>query len=431
MGGFLYKKNRRLFLLTAQKLAKSECRWPVIKGDDIKDRSKQDWLAKTFAAFQILQLIFSLITRYVQGLEFSQLETVTLSFAICGVLIYYVNIYKPQNIDQAERFDMDASLTSGVSPVPSGASPKTAPQLDDTELLSAETTYDTFWAILLNKENTATVPGFDWSPPRIPNDNMPLVKGDKVAHPALYLLALASGLFSALNAIAWNFQFPTRNEKLLWHIATAVSAASPIMFLLAIPLTQLTTSAGDPVVFVENCLRLLKDFSWYYSAADEPAVQQAILSLERILDDVVLRQGSLFNASYANIFQVRAGKYGLHVQARDFLLRSKMIYPPLDATSFDLYKNEEFVKNFLRLAQTLQGFTNKRLSDAARTNEWPRKPLLHPVINSLILYGTCILYGASRLIILAVAVSSMRKMPGSVYFETSWTPYFPKFGASG
>ncbi|KAM3559760.1 hypothetical protein ARSEF4850_003987 [Beauveria asiatica] len=205
MGGFLYKKEHRLFLLTAQKLAASECQWPVIKEDDIKDRSKQDWLAKTLAAFQILQLIFSVITRSVQALKISKLETVTLSFAVCGVLIYYVNIYKPQNIDQAERFDIDASPPSGVSPAPPSAIPKTAPQLDETGLLSVDRNYDAFRAILLNKVDTATVPGFECSPPRIPNDNMPLVEGNKETHPVLYLLALASELFSALNTVARNF----------------------------------------------------------------------------------------------------------------------------------------------------------------------------------------------------------------------------------
>ncbi|KAM3557206.1 hypothetical protein MY1884_004654 [Beauveria asiatica] len=364
--------------------------WPVIKEDDIKDRSKQDWLAKTLAAFQILQLIFSVITRSVQGLKFSQLETVTLSFAVCGVLIYYVNIYKPQNIDQAERLDIDASLTGGVSPAPPGAIPKTAPQLDETGLLSVDKTYDTFRAILLNKVDTATVPGFEWSPPRIPNDNVPLVEGNKETHPALYLLALASGLFSALNAVAWNFQFPTEIEKLLWPLATAVSAASPIMFLLAISLTQLTTSAGSPF---NNKL------------AVQEAVQEAIASLQDTLDNVVLGQDSQPKA-YTDIFQVQSGKYGLHNQVRDFLRLSKGMYLHLDAKSFDLHNNDEFVQDFCRLAQTLQGFANKRLSDAARTDQWPRKPLLRPVFNSLILYGTCILYFASRLIILAVAASN-------------------------
>ncbi|KAK8143935.1 hypothetical protein G3M48_006533 [Beauveria asiatica] len=363
MGGFLYKKEHRLFLLTAQKLAASECQWPVIKEDHIKDRSKQDWLAKTLAAFQILQLIFSVITRSVQGLKFSQLETVTLSFAVCGVLIYYVNIYNPQNIDQAERFDIDASLPSGVSPAPPSAIPKTAPQLDETGLLSVDRSYDTFRAILLNKVDTATVPNG--------NRKTALAHRDR------------------------------RIGSKPYHVSTGDT------------LDTIDDVSGKP-----------------YKLAVQEAVQEAIASLQDTLDNVVLGQDSQPKA-YSDIFQVQSGKYGLHNQVRDFLRLSKGMYLHLDAKSFDLHNNDEFVQDFCRLAQTLQGFANKRLSDAARTDQWPRKPLLRPVFNSLILYGTCILHFASRLIILAVAASSMRDMPGSVYFETSWTPYFPKFGASG
>ncbi|KAM0246089.1 hypothetical protein ACHAQJ_010341 [Trichoderma viride] len=100
MGGFI--AGEKLLPVTAQQLAKDDldvC--PEITVEDIKDKSKQDWLAKLFAALQILQLILSIITRHMQGVEFSQLETVTLSFAICGVLIYCTYFHKPQNIERA------------------------------------------------------------------------------------------------------------------------------------------------------------------------------------------------------------------------------------------------------------------------------------------------------------------------------------------
>lgn len=253
---------------------------------DIKDKSKQDWLAKILAAIQILQLILTQITRRIQGLKFSQIETVTLSFAICGVLIYCVNFHKPQNIERPEQLKLEANVSNGVSPGKAttsgtGVSPEQATEIqNDKPSSSFDSTYDSFWAIMLNKQHVSVrLNSFkQQKAPRIPNDSITPYKGSNEAHPAVYLLALASGLFSAIHAIAWDFEFPTRVEKLLWHVATAVSAASPVVGLLGIPLAQLMASAGDPAIFMEGCLRLLKEFHWH-CAAEHP-VKEAIAELE-------------------------------------------------------------------------------------------------------------------------------------------------------
>lgn len=117
------------------------------------------------------------------------------------------------------------------------------------------------------------------------------------------------------------------------------------------------------------------------------------------------------------------------LEVRDFELQGHFI--GLDTEPFDLHHDKEFVLNFRRLADAINGLSSKKDSDAARTNQWPRIALLPPSVNLIILYSTGVLYCASRLIVLGVSFASMREMSGSVYLETNWTQYVPRFGASG
>ncbi|KAM0512311.1 hypothetical protein ACHAPE_009007 [Trichoderma viride] len=417
MGGFIYTAEGKRLLVTAQQLAKMEdvsYASPEITEQDIEDKSKQDWLAKLIAALQILQLILSVITRHIDGLQFSQLETVTLSFAICGVLIYCAYSYKPQNIERAFEFKDDTNKTTGWF---------SSPQL--------EKTYDSLWAIMQNKEtgskeaaskecNSEEIDGSkDQKAPRIPNDNIPINNSGNDVHPAVYLLALSSGLFGAIHAIAWHFEFPTEAERLLWQIATCISAASPVVGLIAVPLSQFTKATGDPELFVGNCLRVIQEYSWH--SPDTPWVRSVIKDLE----DAIVENES---TKYSDIFR-EAGD-GTLMDLGDFLdLKGR--FQDLDSNIFELHSDKLFVRNFHRLLNAVFGKETKKIKEAARVGVWPRQSLLPRGVNQGILYSTGLLYCAARLLLLAVSISSIRNMPGSVYIATDWTGYLPTFGAKG
>ncbi|KAM0463373.1 hypothetical protein ACHAO4_000086 [Trichoderma viride] len=403
MGGLAYTAKGKRHLITAQQRAKMEgpsYANPEVAEEDIKDKSKQDWLAKLFAALQISQLILSIITRHIQGIDFSQLETVTLSFAICGVLIYCTYFYKPQNIERPIEFKHDTheNATRFSTPQP-------------------EKTFDSFWAIMLNKQtdNGQT----DGMKTRIPNDNIPIYKGDNGVHPAVFILALASGLFGAIHAIAWKFEFPTKEEKLLWQISTCISAASPVVGLISVPFSQFTKAAGDPKLFTANCLRVMQEYSWHTS--DISWANNAITVLETAL----VKDES---KSYFEVF-CEPGD-GTLTDLQDFM-DSKSRFQDSDPEAFELHSDKLFVRNFHRLIDSMMGKETKKIDEAAWTDKWPRQPLLPRGVNQGILYLTGFLYCASRLVLLAVSISSIRKMPGSVYLVTDWTGYLPTFGAMG
>ncbi|KAH7631476.1 hypothetical protein B0T09DRAFT_250140, partial [Sordaria sp. MPI-SDFR-AT-0083] len=63
--------------------------------NDIKDKSKADWIVKTIAVIQITRLIFDLITRGIGGQSVTQLEIATVSFSGFAIFTHFANWWKP------------------------------------------------------------------------------------------------------------------------------------------------------------------------------------------------------------------------------------------------------------------------------------------------------------------------------------------------
>ena len=389
MGGFYYEHGESRFPLTAPQIAEQPNGFdsPEMQEEDIQDRSKRDWFAKGIAALQFSQLILSLIVRRAQGLDFSQLETITLGFVVCGALIYLIYLYKPQNVETS--FEVKSGGTAGAP-------------------IQFERTYDSFWDILTNKRtDTANINEVD----RIPNDNIPIVRNSSV-HPGILLLAVASGLFGALHAIAWNFDFPTAIERIFWHTATVIAAVSPLVGLITIPFAQLTVSSGDPRVFMANCLRLLREFSW--QPLDKDIAEAAHQNLEDIYT------GKTNDLLYKHIFS--------EPQFRKHLLEFIENSEAFGKTSL-ASPHDDFIKQFKSLCDLMENNGAKKLCDLAKTDVFPQKNLLSKRFNLSVLFLTSGLYCLSRLSLLALSLSSLRRMPKSVYLNTPWTKNIPSLGS--
>lgn len=429
--------------VTAKQLAESPYTRPPLLVKQIMDKSKQDWLAKTIAAVQILQLVLSIITRRIQHAAFSQLEILTLSFAVCGILIYFSNFYKPQNVDWAldineflfksHREHLAAGSQPGESvthSIVAGAElrgSESETRVGPGPLLLFEKHWDSLVSIMLNKPSKYGVGSTATAPSRIPNDNIPIYEGQNDIHPAIYLLALASGLFGAMHAIAWNFEFPTPVEKLLWQVATLVSAVSPIVGLLTVPLSQYIKSAGQAKVFMSKCVQLLREFTWD-NIRDRP-IDEARQKLEARLAAAILGN-EIKSLSYSDIFAVGEGA-GSFIRELEHFLQRRPRYDTDHEIEFPLRRDTEFRHDFSLLVAVLSGKSTKKLQSVAMTDLWPMKPVLPRSVNLGILYTTGFLYCASRLVLIGVSFSSIREMPSSVYKETDWTGYLPRFGASG
>ncbi|CAI7588200.1 unnamed protein product [Penicillium glandicola] len=349
---------------------------PEICEDDIKDKVKQDYFAKGIAMLQISWLILSLIARKAQGLPFSQLETLTLGLAVYGVGV-------PIKVAKQE-----------ASPVP-----------------QFSRTYDSFWDVLSNsRENPSFQPVH-----RIRNDNIPPAESDKW-NSTIIVLATLSAAFGSIHIIAWDFEFPTEVEKLLWRIATVMSIIVPGLGLITILLAQFTARDGDPREFMRNCFHLLREFSWFYH--DSGAASKAMTTLENIYNNSS-PEGDNAQCLYKDILTADTG-HSLWPEMLKFIKKET----PFEKSN-PIQLPEEFISQFSFLVKLMDEEGPKSLIDCAKTNAFPRRMLVPKGVNLSILYATNLIYIASRLMIMALALASLRYARRGVYhnMDTEYSSY--------
>ena len=103
MGGFtLYEGGKPVRVLEAGELEElseaGKIEWPTITEEEIADRSKGDYLSKTIVLFQTTWFIGQCIARGAYKLVVTELEVVTLAFAILTGVIYYFWWDKPLDV---------------------------------------------------------------------------------------------------------------------------------------------------------------------------------------------------------------------------------------------------------------------------------------------------------------------------------------------
>jgi len=106
MGGFiLYEGKTPKSVLTAEHmerlLTEGRILFPDIREDEIQDRSKGDGISKFLVIFQTSWFIAQCITRRAEGLITTELELVTLAFAVLNGAMYFLWWKKPLNVDLA------------------------------------------------------------------------------------------------------------------------------------------------------------------------------------------------------------------------------------------------------------------------------------------------------------------------------------------
>jgi hypothetical protein len=378
MGGFYRFGTEELAQpLTAGDLVRSKSSTPYLHEEDIKDKGKTDLFAKGFALLQILSLVLSLIARQARHFAISQLEILTLAFAVCGVLTYAFYWYKPQGVGTPVEVTVE-----------------------EPEKLLDRPTFDRLWDVLVD------VP---WAhgqrPKRIPNDNIPL----QTTAVAVSLLAVLSTMFGSLHILAWNFEFPTAVEKVLWRTSALLSTFLPPLALVTIPLSQRVVAWGDPDDFVHDCLAIIREFAWHSDNTDRDTAYRARQRLEEIYID------PKDESSFRDVL-------GDETFARKLLhfITSEERRPPSD-----IELGAEFPEQFELLVQVIEGRTRrKQLADKAKPGIFPLKPLLPKSINSIIIYTTGIIYCLARVATIVLACSCLRAMPDSAY-TTTWVTYAP------
>ena len=172
---------------------------PTITESEIRDKSKEDALVKVLALVQAVWLAVELIIRASTGRQSSQIEIMALAFAVCALLSYLLLLSQPKDV-------------SIPTVLPAVRGPKS------TE----------FEAIVRRRVVTGPWPRRGYA---MPNFATSLQDGGWVL-----LLGTVGGLlvFGSVHLIAWNFEFPTATEGLLWKISALVVALLPTAWLMSV-----------------------------------------------------------------------------------------------------------------------------------------------------------------------------------------------------
>jgi hypothetical protein len=412
---------------------------PPLRRTQIEDRDKGDAFVKMVALAQILWLWISLFARLAEHIACSQLEILTSAFAGCAFLTYVIRWDKPKNIRVGTEIEV-----LGTQNLYSLGRLRTfresiAPRL--SKLLSRHV-----------KRHS------DLESARIPEDAI----GESQDSIQIFLqLMVFMFMIGGIHLFAWDFHFPTLAERMLWRIACSVATGLPatlfiVVWLLPIvihfPKEQLSEEPTNiNLGFMQHCLDAMKILKDELPNRFPTAPYR---NLQQIVDTVDPRQIiHLPDEDYRKIFgrallSTKDSKGAKEKAETKSEIESEHLEAYLDALK-DVVNNPErdsdqqFRQDFHQLRKLL-------LKQARRDSNPLRKFLLKlPGINDKTIQTNNfprtwkrgvderrrkwieffavpagIIYLLARLCIFAVAFSTLRVMPDSVY-ETTWAKYFP------
>ncbi|KAI0062774.1 hypothetical protein BV25DRAFT_1915898 [Artomyces pyxidatus] len=197
--------------------------------DELVVWSQGDALSKALAVVQTLWFVVQCIARRAEGLPITQLEIMTLAYTTITVAMYAVWWDKPQNVSGPVRVAMpDLKL-----PEPTPVESKEAWYWHVCYIVIGG--HDVF--VDLRQERR--IPTF-YSASTGYNTN-------NIYHADIIALSAAM-VFGAVHCAAWNSEFPSRTQELLWRISSAAIVAVPGAMLVSVLSTMSmaqTTDAGS------------------------------------------------------------------------------------------------------------------------------------------------------------------------------------------
>jgi hypothetical protein len=326
---------------------------------EIQDKSKADTLVRLLWIFQILRLWVEVVARAATGLAVTQLEIVTLSFSVLSAIIYFVHWKKPKDVYepvvyQNQRIKMTHSDDQGN-------------YLQGIQTLTAS---------FLSRQARL------YADDRVPNDVW------REEHEGLFatMLVISTVVFGAIHCAAWDFGFPTIQEKWLWRSC----AISGLVLPLAVPLLVLPLRSRIRRLEMGTST-LLHDYI---------KDQNYAKNLQRLVKENP-------DSSYRDWWM------GLETRAIPFVPGN--LLSSIDAT-YPKHAQPEYVRDAREDLQSLikklrdQAYNPDKLRSAQRFYQLP----------------FVVIYLITRLIIIAIAFTSFRKAPRSVYKDT-WAAFIPTF----
>jgi hypothetical protein len=245
---------------------------PCTTEGDLKDRGKSDGISKAIVLLQTSWFIVQCIARYISHLPLTELEVVTLAYAMMNSFIYIFWWDKPRDVGCPIRV-YENITTSRMS--------KANWEGGFLGIFEKILTYVMGWQdgyVQLSKQRK--VPIF-WSS-RCSNDD------DKASIGALLGPSILGMAFGAIHFIAWWYGFPSHAELILWRMSCIALVAVPLLSTIVCSL--LVNPLDKELVEVIGIIAavLLALSAWLYVVARVATIVIAFTALRSLPSDALL-----------------------------------------------------------------------------------------------------------------------------------------------
>ncbi|KAG8851097.1 hypothetical protein FRB91_008458 [Serendipita sp. 411] len=189
---------------------------------EIDDRSKSDWIAKSLVLLQTLWFVVQCGARKMDHLPLTELEVVTLGYALLNFFIYVIWWDKPQKVARPIR------VFCGELPERNEEQKEIKQEMEaddwiDRLIIPVVGMQDTY-ADLRSLKQTPTF--YSGNPPQ----KWPL-ESLFLEFVALMVTSVIGGAFGAIHFIAWSSPFPTHKMLISWRWGSILMTAAPIPIL--------------------------------------------------------------------------------------------------------------------------------------------------------------------------------------------------------
>ncbi|KAK2593843.1 hypothetical protein QQS21_008458 [Conoideocrella luteorostrata] len=400
---------------------------PRLSIADINAKSKSDAFAKLVAFVEILWLVISVVARSVRKYSTSQLEILTLAFAVCSLLSYAFSWHKPQNVGTAFVLDARPGCFSNNTLM------ERIVQLQGVQEHS-------FWAAI---SSPGKRPDLDQLVSRIPNDNVSSLRKD--LRLIVVIWSLVTIIFGIIHLIAWNYRYPTVVECWAWRATTLIAVCFP-----AISLAVTSISAGlalgelhDGRTFASTLFDLCDAVGSLESETNQPfcripkPIKDCIICDARagIIDnwtDLLHRYNVHHDVLLYLLSALENAEHPISAPYPRFTEELRRLHQimdnkrrPQESRAFNYNDGADKFCVFPKIMNRERSLLDRQLRGCAGlgglirrfagrigdwlSEHWPRR---------LFLLTCSTAYCAARLAMIVVAITSLRRMPDDVYNST-------------